>query len=91
MHKQLIVTCTKDLTHLKYGSLSKWSLYSNFIVKYEWRCPEKESKRNQDMDFENLPLEIQIMIARKAIKSPFLTTLEDEKQLMLVHLAALNN
>lgn len=91
MQSQLIVTCTKDLTHLKYGSLSKWSLYSNFVVKYEWHCPEKDSHRKQEIAFENLPLEIQILIAKKAIKSPLLKTLEDEKQLMLVHLAVMNN
>ena len=91
MQSQLIVTCTKDLTHLKYGSLSKWSLYRNFTVKYEWRCPEKDTSRKQEIDFENLPLEIQILIAKKAIKSPLLKTLEDEKQLMLVHLAVINN
>ncbi|MDY6899370.1 MAG: hypothetical protein SWZ49_15005 [Cyanobacteriota bacterium] len=91
MQSQLIVTCTKDLTHLKYGSLSKWSLYSNFTVKYEWHCPGKDSHRNQEIAFENLPLDTQILIAKKAIKSPLLKTLEDEKQLMLVHLAVMNN
>ncbi len=91
MQSQLIITCTKDLTHLKYGSLSKWSLYSNFTVKYEWNCPEKDSYRKQEIDFDNLPLETQIMIAQKAIKSPLLKTLDDEKQLMLVHLAVMNN
>ena len=88
---QLIVTYTKDLTNLKYGSLSKWSLYNNFTVKYEWHCPEKDSHRKQEISFENLPLEIQILIAKKAIKSPLLKTLDDEKQLMLVHLAVMNN
>lgn len=91
MQSQLIVTYTKDLTHLKYGSLSKWSLYSNFVVKYEWHCPEKDSHRKQEIAFENLPLEIQILVAQKAIKSPLLKTLDDEKQLMLVHLAVMNN
>ncbi|BAY82317.1 hypothetical protein NIES267_17960 [Calothrix parasitica NIES-267] len=91
MQSQLIVTCTKDLTHLKYGSLSKWSLYNNFTVKYEWHCPEKDNHRKQEIAFENLPLEIQILIAKKAIKSPLLKTLDDEKQLMLVHLAVMNN
>lgn len=91
MHSQLIVTYTKDLTHLKYGSLSKWALYANFIVKYEWHCPEKDSHRLQEIDFENLPLETQIAIAKKAIKSPLLKTLDDDKQLMLVHLAVINN
>ncbi|MEA5596066.1 hypothetical protein [Rivularia sp. UHCC 0363] len=91
MYSQLVVICTKDLTHLKYGSLSKWSLYGNFIVKYEWRCPEKDTHRQQEIDFENLPLETQILIAKKAIKSPLLKTLDDEKQLMLVHLAVVNN
>lgn len=91
MQSQLIVTCVKDLTHLKYGSLSKWSLYSNFTVKYEWHCPEKDSHRKQEMDFENLPLEAQILIAKKAIKSPLLKTLADDKQLMLVHLAVINH
>ncbi|MEL6457942.1 MAG: hypothetical protein AAFQ91_06785 [Cyanobacteria bacterium J06621_15] len=91
MQSQLIVTCTKDLTNLKYGSLSKWSLYSNFTVKYEWHCPEKDSHRNQEIAFENLPLETQILIAKKAIKSPLLKTLDDEKQLMLVHLAVMSN
>ena len=90
MQSQLIVTCVKDLTHLKYGSLSKWSLYSNFTVKYEWHCPEKDSHRKQEIDFENLPLEAQILIAKKAIKSPLLKTLEDDKQLMLVHLAVMD-
>ena len=91
MQSQLIVTCTKDFTHLKYGSLSKWLLYSNFTVKYEWRCPEKNSFRQQDINFENLPLETQILISKKAIKSPLLKTLDDDKQLMLVHLAVMNN
>ena len=91
MQSQLIVTCTKDLTHLKYGSLSKWSLYSKFTVKYEWNCPEKDSCRKQNIAFENLPLETQILIAKKAIKSPLLKILEDEKQLMLVHLAVMEN
>lgn len=91
MHSQLIVICTKDLTHLKYGSLSKWTLYANFSVKYEWRCPEKDIYRLQEIDFDNLPLETQIMIAKKAIKSPLLKTLKDDKQLMLVHLAVVRN
>ncbi len=91
MQSQLIVTCTKDLTHLKYGSLSKWSLYRNFMVKYEWHCPEKDSHREQEIDFENLPLDTQILIAKKAIKSPLLKKLDDDKQLMLVHLAVMNN
>ena len=59
MQSQLIVTYTKDLTNLKYGSLSKWSLYNNFTVKYEWHCPEKDSHRKQEISFENLPLENQ--------------------------------
>ncbi|MCJ8278855.1 MAG: hypothetical protein MJK14_02625 [Rivularia sp. ALOHA_DT_140] len=91
MQSQLIVTCTKDLTHLKYGSLSKWALYSNFVVKYEWQCPEKDSYRQQEIDFENLPLDTQILISKKAIKSPLLKTLDDDKQLMLVHLAVMDN
>lgn len=91
MPSQLIVTCVKDLTDLKYGTLSKWSLYDNFIVNYEWSCPEKKTSRKQEIAFENLPVDIQIMISKKAIKSPLLKTLEDEKQLMLVHLAVMNN
>lgn len=91
MQAPLIVTCTKDLTNLKYGSLSKWSLYGNFVVKYEWYCPEKESRRKQEIYFENLPLDIQVLIAKKAIKSHLLKSLEDERQLMLVHLAVMNN
>ena len=91
MQSQLIVTCTKDLTHLKYGAISKWSLHANFTVKYEWYCPEKDNRRKQEIDFENQPLEVQIMIAKKAIKSPLLKTLDDSKQLMLVHLAVMPN
>lgn len=87
----LIVTCTKDLTNLKYGTISKWMLYDNFTVKYEWSCPEKRSYRKQEMKFENLPLEIKIMIAKYAIRSPLLKTLESDKQLMLVHIAVLND
>ncbi|MEO1377754.1 MAG: hypothetical protein AAFW70_26445 [Cyanobacteria bacterium J06635_10] len=91
MQSQLIVTYTKDLTHLKYGAITKWSLYSNFTVKYEWYCPEKDNRRKQEINFENLPLEVQIMIAKKAIKNPLLKTLDDSKQLMLVHLAVMPN
>jgi len=87
----LVVTCTKDLTNLKYGTISKWMLYDNFTVKYEWFCPEKNSCRKQEMKFENLPLEIKILIAKKAIKTPSLKTLESDKQLMLVHIAVLND
>ncbi|MEM6753728.1 MAG: hypothetical protein AAF630_12220 [Cyanobacteria bacterium P01_C01_bin.38] len=87
----LIVTCTKDLTNLKYGTISKWMLYDNFIVMYEWSCPEKRSYRKQEINFENLPLEIKIILAKYAIKSPLLKTLESEKQLMLVHIAVLND
>lgn len=91
MQSQLIVTCTKDLTHLKYGAISKWSLYNNFTVKYEWHCPEKGNHHKQEIEFENLPLKIQIMIAKKATLSPLLKTLGDDKQLMLLHLSVINN
>ncbi|GEM_PF-5397604 len=91
MQSELIVTCTKDLTHLKYGAISKWSLYKNFTVKYEWHCPENDNHRKQEIDFENLPLEVQITIAKKAITSPLLKTLDNEKQLMLVHISVINN
>ncbi|AFY54646.1 hypothetical protein Riv7116_2115 [Rivularia sp. PCC 7116] len=86
-----VVTCAKDLTNLKYGTISKWMLYENFTVNYEWSCPEKKKSRRQEIDFENLPLEIQIMIAKQAIKNPTLKNLESDKQLFLVHLAVLNN
>lgn len=86
-----IVTCAKDLTNLKYGTISKWMLYDNFTVKYEWHCPEKNNYRKQEIEFENLPLETQIMIAKKAIKSSSLKELKSEQQLMLVHLAVVNN
>lgn len=86
-----IVTCAKDLTNLKYGTISKWMLYENFTVNYEWSCPEKNNFRSQKMDFENLPLDIRIMLAKEAIKTPSLKNLESDRQLLLVHLAVLNN
>ncbi|MBV6624354.1 MAG: hypothetical protein KI793_15670 [Rivularia sp. (in: Bacteria)] len=86
-----VVTCAKDLTNLKYGTISKWTLYENFTVNYEWSCPEKNNSRRQEIEFENLPLDIQIMIAKAAIKNPYLKNLESERQLLLVHLAVLNN
>ncbi|MEO1429776.1 MAG: hypothetical protein AAFV71_12070 [Cyanobacteria bacterium J06633_8] len=86
-----IVSCGKNQTNFKYGTIKKWILYDNFTVKYEWSCSEKNNSCREEIKFENLPLEIQMMIAKAAIKSPFLKNLESEKQLMLVHLAVLNN
>ncbi|MEM9927405.1 MAG: hypothetical protein AAF915_27310 [Cyanobacteria bacterium P01_D01_bin.50] len=86
-----IVTCTKDMTHIKFGAMIKWTMYDNLIVKYEWHCPEKNHYRKQEMDFDNLPLDIRIMLAKKAIKTSFLKTLESNKQLMLVRLAIISN
>ena len=79
------------MTNLKYGTISKWMLYEDFTVKYEWSCPEKNKYRKQKIKFENLPLEIKVLIAKKAMKTPLLKTLESDKQLMLVHIAVLNN
>ena len=86
-----VVTCAKDLTNFKYGTMSKWVLYDNFTVNYEWSCPEKSNSRKHEVEFENLPLEIRIMLAKEAIKAPSLKDLESDKMLLLVHLAVLNN
>jgi hypothetical protein len=86
-----VVTVKKDLTNLKYGTISKWRLYENFTVHYEWSCPEKNNYTRQEIEFENLPLQIRIMLAKQAIKSPSLMNLQSDKQLLLVHLAVLNN
>ena len=51
-----VVTYVKDLTNLKYGTISKWMLHENFTVNYEWHCPEKNNSRKQEIKFENLPL-----------------------------------
>jgi len=86
-----VVTYVKDLTNLKYGTISKWMLHENFTVNYEWSCPEKNNFRRQEIEFENLPLDIRILLAKEAIKTPSLMNLESEQQLLLVHLAVLNN
>ncbi len=86
-----VVTIKKDLTNLKYGTISKWMLCENLSVHYEWSCPAKNNYRRQKIQFENLPLEIRIMLAKQAIKSPSLKNLESDKQLLLVSLAVLNN
>ncbi|MGD1912761.1 MAG: hypothetical protein ACFB2X_18510 [Rivularia sp. (in: cyanobacteria)] len=86
-----IVTSTKDMTHLKYGARIKWTLYDDLTVKYEWHCPEKNHYRKQEMEFDNLPLDIRVMLAKKVIRTPLLKILESGKQLMLVRLAVISD
>lgn len=86
-----IVTSTKDMTHLKYGATIKWTLYDDLTVKYEWHCPEKSDYRKQKMEFDNLPFDIRVILAKEAVKTPLLKTLESDKQLMLVRLAVISD
>lgn len=82
-----IVTCTKNLKNIKYNSVINWTLLEDFNVIYESRCPEKNIYRKQAMYFDDLPLQIKIMIAKQAIKSPRLKNLESKEQFKLVLLA----
>ncbi|MEM7712236.1 MAG: hypothetical protein AAF349_01360 [Cyanobacteria bacterium P01_A01_bin.68] len=82
-----IVTCTKNLKNIKYNSVINWTLLEDFNVIYESRCPEKNIYRKQAMCFDDLPLQIKIMIAQQAIKSPMLKNLESKEQFKLVLLA----
>ncbi|MEL6165660.1 MAG: hypothetical protein AAFR37_18550 [Cyanobacteria bacterium J06628_3] len=79
-----IVTCTKNLKNIKYDSVINWTLLEDFKVIYESRCPEKNVHRKQEMCFDDLPLQIKIMIAKQAIKSPLLKNLESKEQFKLV-------
>lgn len=79
-----IVTCTKNLTNVKYDSAINWTLLEDFNVLYESCCPEKDIYRKQQMCFDDLPLQIKVMIAKQAIKSPRLKALESKEQLKLV-------
>ena len=85
-----IAICTKEMTSVKYASSCKWMLCEDLIVIYEWRCPERKIYRRKEIEFDNLPLKIKIMIAEQAIKSPLLKVLEPKVQLMLVLLAVKN-
>ncbi|AFY54645.1 hypothetical protein Riv7116_2114 [Rivularia sp. PCC 7116] len=84
MKSSPIVICTKSLNNIKYNSVINWTLLEDFNVVYESRCPEKNIYHKQEMCFDNLPIQIKIMIAKQAIKSPFLKTLESKEQLKLV-------
>lgn len=79
-----VVTCTKNLTNNKYHSVINWTLLEDFNVVYESSCPEKNFYRKQEMRFDDLPLQIRVMIAKQAIKSPRLKTLESKEQFKLV-------
>lgn len=79
-----IITCSKDLTGIKYGNIITWSLYEDLRVVYESHCPEKSIYHKQEMDFDNLPVQIKIMIAKQAVKSPQLKIFESTTQLKLV-------
>lgn len=79
-----IVTCTKNVKNIKYSSVINWTLLEDFNVIYESRCPEKNIYRKQAMCFDDLPLQIKIMIAKQAIKNPRLKNLESKEQLKLV-------
>ncbi|MEM9927404.1 MAG: hypothetical protein AAF915_27305 [Cyanobacteria bacterium P01_D01_bin.50] len=82
-----IVTYMKKLTSIKYNSAIAWTLLEDFNVVYESHCPEKKIHRKQTMSFDDLPLQIKILIAQEAIKSPRFKTLDSRKQLKLVLLA----
>ncbi|MBV6624353.1 MAG: hypothetical protein KI793_15665 [Rivularia sp. (in: Bacteria)] len=79
-----IVTCTKTHNNIKYNNVINWTLLENFNVIYESSCPEKSIYRKQEMCFDDLPLQIKIMIAKQAIKSSRLKTLESKSQFKLV-------
>ena len=87
MTSPAIVTCTKNLKNIKYNSVINWTLLEDFNVIYESRCPENNIYRKQAMYFDDLPLQIKIMIAKQAIKSPRLKNLESKEQFKLVLLA----
>lgn len=79
-----IATYSKKLTSVKYNSAITWTLFGDFSVVYESDCPEKNIYRKQKMCFDDLPLQIKVMIAQEAIKSPLLKTLDSGEQLKLV-------
>jgi hypothetical protein len=82
-----IVTCTKNLTSMEYNSVINWTLLEDFNVLYESSCPEKNIYRKQEMSFDDLPLQVKVMIAKQAVKSPRLKALESKEQFKLVLLA----
>lgn len=79
-----IVTCTKRLKSIKYNSVINWILREDFNVVYESICPERNIHQKQEMCFDDLPLQIKVMIAKEAIKSPRLKNLESREQFKLV-------
>lgn len=82
-----IVTYSKKNTCIKYNNVISWTLLGDFNVVYESRCPEKNIHRKQTMCFDDLPLQIKILIAQEAIKSPLFKTLDSREQFKLVLLA----
>jgi len=82
-----IATCTKNFASVKHDKVINWSLYEDLKVVYESHCSEKDSYHKQEMNFDNLPLQIKIMIAKEAVKSPRFKLIDSNQQFKLVLLA----
>ncbi|MEO1429775.1 MAG: hypothetical protein AAFV71_12065 [Cyanobacteria bacterium J06633_8] len=87
MKSSPIATCTKKLTNIKNNSVINWTLLEDFNVVYESLCAENNVYRQQKMCFDDLPLQIKVMIAKEAIKSTTFKNLEPNEQFKLVLLA----
>ena len=54
----------------EYKKIVKCRLYSDLNVIYEWWIPNTEMYHHEEMKFEDIAIEIQVELARSAIKNP---------------------
>ncbi|GEM_PF-3265233 len=54
----------------QYEKIVKCRLYSDLNVIYEWWVPNTEMYHHEEMKFEEIAIEIQVELAKEAIKNP---------------------
>lgn len=54
----------------EYEKIVKCRLYSDLNVIYEWWVPNTEMYHHEEMKFQEIAIEIQVELAKEAIKNP---------------------
>lgn len=67
----------------EYEKILKCRLYSDLEVIYEWWVPNTEMYHHEKMKLEDIPIEIQVELAKNAIEQPDFTQLPNDVQELL--------
>ncbi len=75
----------------EYEKIIKCRLYSDLNVIYEWWVPNTEMYHHEKMKFEDIAIEIQLELAKEAIKHPDFAKLPDDVKELLNQKSQLTN